>query len=112
MTLSMHTIRPSTLKAITDPEKVIAPITSRNAKQLPTLVRTRTKAEHDLVFNQAMHILATELRDPHPRLGPIKLVPIALSIAKIAELLQDEVLAKQGARRHRQGVRARLPRAC
>ena len=78
---------------------IILPITSRNAKMAPTLVRTKTSPEHALVVNQAMYMLATELRDPHPRLGPIKLVPITLSMARVAELQStDEALYKQGAR--------------
>ena len=45
-----------------------------------------------------MHRLASELRDPPPSLGPIRLMPMALSMARLAECAADEAIAKQGAR--------------
>ena len=64
----------------------------------PLVVRASTRAEHELLLNQALTVLTVKLRNPTAAMGPIHMVPLALSMAKIAELSLDEPLAKQGPR--------------
>ena len=57
------------------------------------LVRSTSKAAHEMLFQQAMCALASSLRDA-PSDSAVRLVPLAVSMARIAELLADETTAK------------------
>jgi len=79
-------------------DAIVGPVVGRDTRHPPLFIRARSKAEHDLLLNHAMYWLADTLRDPHPKLGPIRLVPIALSAQRLTELSAEESMQKQGAR--------------
>lgn len=78
--------------------RIIMPVTGRTSKPASVLIRSKNKNEHDLVLNQSVHQLAQRLREPEAKLGPIRLIPVVVSISKLNELAADEATAKQGAR--------------
>ena len=61
----------------------------------PVVVLTGGKAEHELLCTQSLYMLASKLRDGGADLGPIRLVPLVLSMTKLHELLLDEAMAKK-----------------
>ena len=63
---------------------------------LPSIVvRSTSKAAHELMHQQALSTLASALREANNTdAGPVRLVPLALSMTRIAELLADEQSAK------------------
>ena len=79
-------------------DEMILPVQGRASMPQPLLIRARSRAEHELLLNHCMYWLASVLRDPHPKLGPIRLAPIAISASRLLELAADEAMAKQGAR--------------
>ena len=87
---------PSSLSDVID--GIIQPMSGRTSKPASVLIRCKSKHEHDLLTNKTLHALAARLRDPAPKLGPIRLIPIVFSIAKLNELAADEATAKQGVR--------------
>jgi len=61
----------------------------------PAFVLSGGKAEHELLLQQMTYIVAAKLRDGSPDLGPVRLVPLVLSLTKLKELLMDEATAKK-----------------
>jgi len=61
----------------------------------PAIVLTGGKTEHELLCTQSLFLLASKLRDGGADLGPIRLVPLVLSMSKLNELLTDEAMAKK-----------------
>jgi len=56
-----------------------------NSSQKPHVVWARGRTEHDMLQAQVLHMLGTTLRK-----GEIRLVPLMLSMSRIAEMVQDE----------------------
>lgn len=69
-----------------------------SAVPAPMVLRTSSPSEHTLLYSQALFTLASKLRDGGPDVGPIRLVPLALSMSRLSELLSDEAMAKKPAR--------------
>jgi len=79
-------------------EEIVEPVPAKLTMHPPVVIRARTKLEHEMLLNQAVSLLVNRVRNPSSSQGAIHLVPVAISLAKITELLADEQLAKQGAR--------------
>ena len=74
-------------------ERMIDPKIARGVVPQPMLFRAGTKAEHDLLHSQILFALARELRDGEAQMGAIRLVPLPVSLGKLAELMTAEKTA-------------------
>ena len=74
-------------------DELVAEIAPGIAPQ-PMLFRADCR-EHELLHAQVVYTLATQLRDSMAQMGAIRLVPLPISGARLAELMADEQMAKK-----------------
>jgi len=61
----------------------------------PLVFRSAGRAEHEILYSQALYTIASKLREGSTDSGPVRLVPMALSMGRLAELMQDEQMVKK-----------------
>ena len=73
-------------------ESLLLPFVS---KAPSAIVFSSCRAAHEMAVQQTLATLALMLRDGTAQLGPVRLVPLLLPMARIAEYFADETLSKQ-----------------
>jgi len=74
-------------------DRMIDPTIARGVVPQPMIFRASSRAEHDLLHSQILFALARELRDGEAQMGAIRLVPLPVSLGKLAELMSGEKTA-------------------
>jgi hypothetical protein len=76
-------------------ERIIDPTIARGVVPQPLILRAGSKGEHELLHSQVLCSLARELRDGEAQMGAVRLVPLPISMSKIAEYMADEAMVKR-----------------